>query len=91
MRSDRPAAREAYLRDGGDVCDVLVLAETNCVGGEQAERKIMESGRGMWLNGYETLWARGASDNSRLCCARYGCVCFKAPPSSHHTPGTRRP
>ena len=52
MRSDR-SAREAYLRAGGDVCDVLVLAETNCVGGEQVERQW---GRA-WPNGYEALWA----------------------------------
>ena len=53
VRSDRPAAREAYLRAGGDVCDLLVLAETNCVGGsgEQAERQWSRA----WLNGYETL------------------------------------
>ena len=52
MRSDR-LAREAYLRAGGDVCDVLVLAETNCVGGEQVERQWSRA----WPNGYEALWA----------------------------------
>ena len=52
MRSDR-LAREAYLRAGGDVCDVLVLAETNCVGGEQVERQWSRA----WPNGFEALWA----------------------------------
>ena len=90
MRSDRPAAREACLRAGGDVCDVLVLAETNCLGGEQVERQWSRA----WLNGYEALWAR-ASGHPRSCCARYGCrcVCFRAARlrnPTHRTPGTQQ-
>ena len=52
MRTDEHA-REAYLRAARDVCDVLVLAETNCPGGENVERVW---GRA-WPEGYEPIWA----------------------------------
>ena len=52
MRSDG-AARGAYLRAARDVCDVLVLAETNCPGDEDTERIWGRE----WPEGYTPVWA----------------------------------
>jgi len=87
VRSDRPAAREAYPRAGGDVCDLLVLAETNCVGvgGEQAERQWSRA----WLNGYETL---GLGLRTLKVVLRAVWLCLFQSASlkpTHRTPGTR--
>ena len=91
MRSDR-SAREAYLRAGGDACDLLVLAETNCVGGEQVERQWSRA----WLNGYEALWARASGPGFRTLkvSLRAMWLCLFQSASlkpTHRTPGTRRP
>ena len=52
MRSER-TGREAYLRAACDMCDVLVLAETNCPCDVAVQREWGQS----WVHGYEPVWA----------------------------------